>query len=112
MLVSGEINKQTVSIAAGTKYSSAFRAAGNVRGSLQMDDAITSASFSIQVSNEDTPTHWTDLQDDAGSAISVVPCVASESCPLPSQAFQYLYARIKTASNEAADRSLRIVLVG
>lgn len=112
MPIVGEISKQDVTIANGTQFSTQFRVAGYRQGSAQVGAAVTSATFTLQVTNEDTPTNWTDLQDDAGVAVTGVPCTANESCPLPARAFQYLWARIKTASNEAAARTWRVVLNG
>ena len=112
MPTSGEISKQDVTIANATQYSTAFRVGGYRQGSVQVGAAVTSANFTIQVTNDDTPTNWTDLQDDAGSAVAAVPCTANESCPLPSKAFQYLWARVKTAGAEGAARTWRVALFG
>ena len=112
MPIVGEISKLDVVVANGTQVSGAFKPAGYRQGSVQFPSALTSATFTVQVSNEDTPTNWTDLQDDAGVAVTGVPCSVSESCPLPSRTFQYLWARLKTASNEAAQRTVRVVLAG
>jgi hypothetical protein len=112
MPIVGEISKQDVTIANAAQVSTPFRAAGYRQGSVQVGAAVTSANFTVQVTNEDTPSNWTDLQDDAGVAVAAVPCTANESCPLPARAFQYLWARIKTASNEGAARTWRVVLAG
>lgn len=112
MPVVGEVGVLDVTIPINTALSSAFKTAGYRQGSIQIPAAWTSASFTCQVCNEDTPTNWTDLQDDAGSAVAAVPSTTNESCPLPSRAFQYRWARLKTASNEAAARTVRVVLAG
>jgi len=110
--VVGESAKNDLAVANGTAVSAAFKAAGYKAGSVQFGAALTSASFTIEVSNEDTPTNWTALQDAAGTPITSTPATANESCPLPSGTFAYLWARIKGASNEAAGRTWRVVLSG
>ena len=99
---------QNVVIANGQQNSSSFVVQDYTSGSFQVPAAITGLNFTVQVSNDNA--NFTSLENAAGSAVAVIPVTANEVCPLPVETFNFKYARLRSASAEAAERTIPVFL--
>lgn len=101
---------QTVTIANGAATSNAFHVGEFNGGSIQVPGAITGASYTLTVSNDGVT--YSGLRVAAGTAVAAVNWAADNMLPLPDSLFSFKWAKIVSASNEAAARSLTVFLKG
>lgn len=99
-----------ITIETSTTKSAAFPIGEFNKGSLQVPAAITGANFTLEVSNDGT--NYNALQVIAGTAVAAVPMAANEACPLPSEAFNYKFAKIVSDAAEEANRTFKVFLKG
>lgn len=101
---------ETVVIAADAATSDAFRVGEFNRGSIQVPEAITGTSYTLEVSNDGAT--WDGLKVAAGTAVAAVNWAADDVLPLPSSVFDCKWARIVSQATEAAERSFSVMLKG
>jgi hypothetical protein len=101
---------ETVTIANGAATSGAFRVGEYNKGSIQVPAAITGASYTLTVSNDGVT--YSGLRVAAGTAVAAVSWAADNMLPLPAEVFSFKWAKIVSASNEAAARSFSVLLKG
>lgn len=111
--MSGVLSQYTtaqVVIASGQPNSTAFRVAEFNKGSFHAPDTLTGNQFTVQVSNDGT--NYNALQTAAGAAVAVIPATVNEANMLPSETFNFQWARLVSSGNEGADRTIPLFLKG
>jgi hypothetical protein len=99
-----------ITIATSTTKSAAFQIGEFNKGSLQVPGTITGTAFTLEVSNDGT--NFNALQVIGGDPVAAVPMTANEACPLPSEAFNYKYAKIVSGTAEEGNRTFKVFLKG
>lgn len=99
----------TVTVAAGTGTSSAFRLDGYAMGHIHFPATYDSTSLTFTVSTTESGTYQT-LEDSAGNAVTLV-VEASKSYALPEAIFGSPWAKLVGGTNEGgAGSSIPITL--
>ena len=99
---------RTVTIASGAAVSSTIEHKGMARGAYQLPAAFTGTGMTFEVSNN--ATTWAALKNSAGTSVSSVTVAADSVLPFPTEVFNFRYFRLKSGSNEAADRSIAVFM--
>lgn len=101
---------ETLTIASGQTTSGAIAIGEYSNGSIQLPAALTGATLTAQVSNDNST--WANVKDTAGSDKGAITFVASKIIPLYSEIFNSKFLRFVSASSEGADRSLKLFFRG
>lgn len=102
--------EDTLTIASGAAVSDKFVAWEFERGSIQTPAAFTSTVLQWQCSNDGTT--WDDCRDEDGTADATVTVTTGDCYAIPDAMFSYKYGRMSVDQNEAAARTIILVLHG
>lgn len=103
---SSEFGVQQVTVATDT--STAFDVGPHSKGNVQFPATLDASAFTLLVSNDGTT--YNVMRNAAGSIVGATPCEVLAMIPLPSEVFNYRFAKIKFADAELAARTLTVFL--